>query len=69
MVCDFRLAYGRSLPSHGKIIAINRSKGQARLNEGIFWKATSFIDADVASSLKMLNEILVERAYKVSHFH
>ncbi|VDD87045.1 unnamed protein product [Enterobius vermicularis] len=64
MVCDFRLAYGRSLPSHGKIIAINRSKGQARLNEGIFWKATSFIDADVASSLKMLNEILVERAYK-----
>ena len=66
MVCDFRLAYGRSLSSRSKIIAVNRDREQLRKNEGVFWKAHTMINADVASTLVSLSKLLDRVGYKVS---
>mmetsp|Transcript_21989 Transcript_21989/g.38951 ORF Transcript_21989/g.38951 Transcript_21989/m.38951 type:complete len:694 (-) Transcript_21989:7-2088(-) len=39
MVADFRLDYGRSLPSNVPIVSVNRSQDMLKLNSGLFWKA------------------------------
>lgn len=64
MVCDFRLAYGRSLPSRGKIVSINRNREQLYKNEGVFWKANTAINADVGSTLAVLSKRLNADGYK-----
>lgn len=57
-VCDFRLSYGRLLPTGGKIVSINRNWTQLTKNEGIFWKANVLIQADVATTLLKLSDRL-----------
>jgi len=36
-VADFRLDYGRSLSKTAKIVCINRSKADLKLNSDLFW--------------------------------
>lgn len=59
MVCDFRLSYGRCLSSVATVVSINRDRGQMLKNEGIFWRITLAINADVATTLVNLANYLV----------
>ncbi|KAK0399260.1 hypothetical protein QR680_002965 [Steinernema hermaphroditum] len=65
-ICDFRLSYGRVLSPKSKIVCINRNRSQLTKNEKIFWKATQFIQADVASTIKQLDDKLKSLGKKVS---
>lgn len=45
-IADFRLQYGRILPSSAKIISINRDAIQGQMNTPMFWSPTLFSQSD-----------------------
>lgn len=45
--CDFRLSYGQIFKRPTKVISVNRSLKNAKLNAGIFWQPEAAIEADV----------------------
>lgn len=57
-VVDFRLVYGRVFNRRSKIIAINRSKTNLKLNTDAFWKAHMYILGDPGLFLVSLAEAL-----------
>ncbi|XP_065184827.1 2-hydroxyacyl-CoA lyase 2-like [Sycon ciliatum] len=57
-VCDFRLSYGRVLSGRSKIISVNRSREQMLKNTDMFWKPALAVNADPASFLVSLYEML-----------
>ncbi|XP_069694655.1 2-hydroxyacyl-CoA lyase 2-like isoform X2 [Periplaneta americana] len=59
-VCDFRLSYGRVLPRHVPIIAVNRDKDQLYKNSDMFWKPELAVCADVGSFLQELSLYLMD---------
>ena len=63
-MCDFRLQYGRELPTKIPIISINRSKTQGKLNEGFFWTATLFLECDVNTTIQKMALKLSENEKK-----
>ncbi|VDM50185.1 unnamed protein product [Toxocara canis] len=63
-VCDFRLSYGRVLSSKAKTVSINRDLSQATKNEGLFWKASQVIQADIGSTLAQLADHLCGNGFK-----
>lgn len=60
-VVDFRLSYGRVFNRRSKIIAINRSKTNLKLNTDAFWKAHMYILGDPGLFLMELAEALGEQ--------
>ncbi|KAL3316669.1 hypothetical protein Ciccas_004686 [Cichlidogyrus casuarinus] len=64
VVCDFRLDYGRSLSSRAKIISINRSSTQGSLNSDLFWRPTLIVNADVGTTLKLLQTAMINSPFK-----
>jgi len=63
-VCDFRLQYGKSLNKRAKVIAVNRSKKQLKLNSDMFWKPTLAVEADVGQFLVDVAASMAGRAYQ-----
>ena len=61
-VADFRLNYGRVLPKHAKIIAVNRSKEQLYKNSDMFWSPTLAIQADVGQFMLEFTEFIDQKA-------
>lgn len=59
-VVDFRLSYGRVFNRKSKIIAVNRSKTNLKLNTDAFWKAHMYILGDPGLFLIELAEALGE---------
>lgn len=59
-VVDFRLSYGRIFNKRSKIIAVNRSKTNLRLNTDAFWKADMYILGDPGLFLTSIAEALGE---------
>ena len=57
-VADFRLSYGRILSRRSKVVAINRSKANTKLNTDVFWKGYMFVHADPGSFLVSLSKAL-----------
>ena len=57
-VVDFRLAYGRVFNKRSKIIAVNRSKVNLKLNTDAFWKAHMYVLGDPGLFLVSLAEAL-----------
>ena len=57
-VVDFRLSYGRVFNRRSKIIAINRSKTNLKLNTDAFWKAHMYVLGDPGLFLVSLAEAL-----------
>lgn len=57
MTPDFRLDYGRSLPKKGRIVAVNRSKADLKLNSDFFWKPTLAACADPGEFLLALGAV------------
>lgn len=65
-VCDFRLNYGKILPSTAKVIAINRNKEQLKKNHKVFWNGEILIQADVGFTLFEVYKSLQKVDYKSS---
>ena len=59
-VVDFRLSYGRLFNRQSKIIAINRSKVNLKLNSDAFWKAHMYVLGDPGLFLVSLAQALGE---------
>ena len=57
-VVDFRLSYGRAFNRKSKIIAVNRSKTNLKLNTDAFWKAHMYVLGDPGLFLVSLAEAL-----------
>ena len=57
-VADFRLSYGRHFNRRSKIISVNRSATNMRLNSGTHWNACMYLQADPGSFLVSLAEKL-----------
>ena len=45
-VCDFRMNYGRCFNRKGKVVIVNRSANDLKLNADMFWKAALAAHAD-----------------------
>jgi len=60
-VADFRLDYGRALSSKSKIIAVNRSSDDLKLNTDAFWKPTIAICGDPGDFLLKLSQALTAK--------
>ncbi len=59
-VPDFRLSYGRGFNRKAKVIPVNRSKSNLKLNTDIFWKAHMSVHADAGSFVASVAEALGE---------
>ena len=57
-VVDFRLSYGRVFNKRSKIIAVNRSKENLKLNTDAFWKAHMYVLGDPGLFLTELADAL-----------
>lgn len=57
-VADFRLSYGRHFSRHSKIVSVNRSVSNMKLNTDSNWKAHLYVHADPGSFLVSLAEEL-----------
>lgn len=57
-VADFRLSYGRHFSRRSKIIAVNRSVKNMKLNTDTNWKAHMFVHADPGSFLISLSQAM-----------
>ena len=55
---DFRLSYGRIFSRHSKVVSVNRSKANAKLNSDVNWKGYMYVKADPGSFLVSLSEAL-----------
>ena len=55
---DFRLQYGASLPSGGKIVSVNRDVDKLNLNSGIYWKPTLLSNGDPCHFLIELSQMV-----------
>jgi len=55
-VCDFRIGYGRDLPSSAKIISINRGKEGGTMNMGTFWNAALVSVSDPGRFVRQLRD-------------
>lgn len=53
-VADFRLSYGRHFSSHSKVVSVNRSVSNMKLNTDTNWKAYMYVHADPGSFLVAL---------------
>lgn len=61
-VCDFRLSYGRIFKKSTKVVCVNRSLDQAKLNAGIFWNPELTIESDVGKFVEDLTCHLAQTA-------
>ena len=57
-IADFRLGYGKVFNRHAKVIIINRSKSNMKLNTDVFWKAYMYIHADPGSFILSLSQAI-----------
>ena len=57
-VPDFRLSYGRVFSRRSKIVTVNRSKTNLKLNTDVFWKGYMYVHADPGLFLIALAEAL-----------
>ena len=57
-VADFRLSYGRNFSRRSKIVAINRSVKNMKMNTDLSWKAHMYVHADPGSFLVSLSEAM-----------
>ena len=57
-VADFRLSYGRHFNSRSKVVSVNRSVSNMKLNTDTNWKAYLYVHADPGSFLVALAEEL-----------
>ena len=57
-VADFRLNYGRHFRKKSKIVSVNRSVKNMKLNTDLSWKAHMYIHADPGHFLVALAEVL-----------
>ncbi len=55
-VADFRLSYGRHFRKHSKVVSVNRSVKNMKLNTDTNWKAWLYVHADPGSFLVSLAE-------------
>jgi acetolactate synthase-like protein len=55
-VADFRLSYGRHFNSRSKVVSVNRSVSNMKLNADTNWKAYMYVHADPGSFLVDLAE-------------
>eukprot|EP00698_Gefionella_okellyi_P001515 TRINITY_DN1144_c0_g1_i1.p1 TRINITY_DN1144_c0_g1~~TRINITY_DN1144_c0_g1_i1.p1 ORF type:complete len:646 (-),score=181.90 TRINITY_DN1144_c0_g1_i1:867-2804(-) len=55
VAADFRLNYGKSLGRRAKIITINRSAYDLKMNSDMFWKPTQSVLADPGQFLRALH--------------
>jgi hypothetical protein len=54
------LKYGKSFGPQTRVVAINRSGEQLAKNEGLFWRSTLALQADVGLTLVALRDRLIE---------
>lgn len=57
-IADFRLSYGKIFNRRAKIIVINRSKANMKLNTDVFWKACMYILGDPGSFILSLSQAI-----------
>ena len=57
-VADFRLSYGRVFSRQSKVIAINRSKANLKMNAGSLWHPYMLVEGDPGSFLTSLHKEL-----------
>lgn len=57
-VADFRLSYGRHFSRRSKVVSVNRSRSNMKLNTDSNWKAYMYVHADPGSFLVSLAEEL-----------
>lgn len=57
-VADFRLSYGRHFSKHSKVVSVNRSVTNMKLNSDANWKAYMYMQADPGAFLVSLAEEL-----------
>ena len=57
-VADFRLSYGRHFSKRSKIVSVNRSVSNMKLNTDMNWKAYMYVHADPGSFLVSLAEAI-----------
>lgn len=53
-ICDFRLSYGQIFKRPTKVISVNRSLQNAKLNSGIFWQPSLAIESDAGKFVEEL---------------
>eukprot|EP01083_Nonionella_stella_P011146 31682_1 len=61
---DFRLDYGRVLNRKAKIIAINRSYSDLKLNSDLFWKPSMTLQCDPGRALLMIAQQINTATFK-----
>lgn len=58
-IADFRLSYGRAFGRQSKIVSVNRSLTNAKLNASVFWNPTLAIKSDVGTFIRNLTQSLL----------
>ena len=63
-ICDFRLSYGRIFKKSTKVVSVNRSIANAKLNAGIFWQPAMSVESDVGKFVHDLVGLMGEQKQK-----